>query len=404
MIRKVLYIIVLSAFNIEANSNIESFYKIVVENLKYNETYKLQDKSNEILKESIKANRYANFSIDTTERLTKAEKVSNPFTTIDISLSNKIDLFNKSRYKIKLLTIDSKLKKLALAVEKEKLFISIVEIVKIYQETKEELKLHNRLLDKEETIYNKLEQLESLGDISKLSVLRFKNSLFDLKSKIVKEKNIILNLKSQLNTYAPNETIPLLNDIALNDIELISSKNDFINNNPKSKLNSISSEQIMVLLHQIKSRYIPNVITGVNYQYNSDPTGFGNSYGVNIGINISIAKGDKKEQEALKVNSLSLNSKNKEYKIKRENEYIKRYQSYIGIIKELKILDESLVDIEKELDIVQKAFLKKYVDFNTYLESLKQYLLIKEQIIKLKYQKNLEATILNTLSKGEIYD
>jgi len=53
---------------------------------------------------------------------------------------------------------------------------------------------------------------------------------------------------------------------------------------------------------------------------------------------------------------------------------------------------------------IKDAYLKQYVDFNTYLQVLTESLSVKEQMIALRYQKDLEATIVNTIASGKIYE
>ena len=149
---------------------------------------------------------------------------------------------------------------------------------------------------------------------------------------------------------------------------------------------------------------MPTVTTGVAYQQLDDPTSYGNNYSFNIGLHIPLNQGNKKEAEALKVAALSTQSRSIEIKVQRENEYISRHQAYLNATKELAVLQHSLVAYQKSEKSIKEAYLKQYVDFNTYLQVLTEILGVKEQIITLKYQRDLEATIINAIGSGKIYE
>ena len=255
------------------------------------------------------------------------------------------------------------------------------------------------MLNEQEIIYNKLESLQQSGGISKLIVIQFKNSLTRLQSKIIKEQNSIEQMKKQLKLYAPNESIPYIENTTLT-----ATKEEFVAHNPQAKLNSIASQQIIVQSQALQDKYLPDITAGVNYQYNDDPTAYGNSYGVNIALHIPIGLGDQKAKEALKAHAMSLNSQNETYRIEREQEFISRYQNYKNATQQLNMLTQNLGEYQNSFDMVKKAFLKKYIDFNTYIQSFTQLITIQEQIIDVRYQKNMEAVIVNSISLGEIYE
>ncbi|HHB93580.1 MAG TPA: TolC family protein [Campylobacterales bacterium] len=385
--------ILLLCLTITANANLQSFYQKSVKHLNYQETYRLQKEANQASEQSITSNRYANFSIDASQTLTKAQTVSNPFNITDIGVSDTLDLFNKSRYQIELIRLDTQSKETLLRIQKEKLFISIVEMIGLYHQTQEKLELHNSLLNEQELIYNKLQSLQQSGAISKLIVVEFKNALTGLESKIIKEQNSIEQMQKQLQLYAPNESIP-----SIENSTLTATKEEFVAHNPQATLNNIASQQVMLQSQALKDKYLPDITAGVNYQYNDDPTAYGNSYGVNISFHIPIGLGDQKEKEAIKVHAMSLKSQNETYKIEREQEFISRYQNYKNATQQLNMLTQNLEEYQNSFDMVKKAFLKKYIDFNTYIQSLSQLITIEEQIIDVRYQKNTEAIIVNSIS------
>ena len=394
MIKK---IIIFSMITSIISADIIDFYKESIKKLKYNEIYNLKEKSNILSQKSIEESRYLNFSIEASQSLTKAENISNPFNILDIGFIDTIDLFNKSRYKIEELALDIKSQKVILNIQKEKLFISLANMISLYRKTEEKLALHSELLEEQKRGYSKLKILKELGEVSKLTLLQFKNRVIDFKSRVIEERNLITKMKKRLELYGSD--IPILED---NKLQF--TKDEFLKFNPKQELNNIAREKLMIESKKLKDKYLPDIKAGARYENNGDPTGYGDSLSLNINLSIPISKGDNLKRDALKIDSLTLNSKENEYRLDREREYIDRYQSYINSSEELELLENSLIDIQNELDIVNRAILKRYIDFNTYLETFRRYLKLKEKIIDLKYQKSLEATILNNISNGRIYE
>jgi hypothetical protein len=121
-------------------------------------------------------------------------------------------------------------------------------------------------------------------------------------------------------------------------------------------------------------------------------------------MHMPINGGDFKENEALKVNALSKKNKAIEYELQRKNEYIQRFQDYQSALEQLKVLNNNLSEYKKSERTIKTAFLKQYVNFETYLQVLGQALNVKEQMIDLKYQASTQATILNTISSGVVYE
>jgi len=67
-------------------------------------------------------------------------------------------------------------------------------------------------------------------------------------------------------------------------------------------------------------------------------------------------------------------------------------------------LESSLKDFKKSEKTIEQAYLKQYVDFNTYLQVLKQTLDVKNHIIAMQTTQHLEATIINAIASGKVYE
>jgi len=395
-------IAIFSLMVFSVHADMISFYKDALQTLQYEKSYNLYESSNKISQSGVAYSKYANFSVDAIYTNTHAKLLPTSlgnFNTTDISLTDFIDIFGKNNYKIESLHLDKQATKAILNEKKEQLFKTLINLVSLYNRTLQELQLNQNLFAEQEAIYKKLKLLGEHGDMTKLDVLRFKNTLTTLKIKIVSQKQVLHKMKKQLNLYAPNEAIPTL-DVTT----LLFSKEDFIAHNPRVLLNTLNVQKRVVQADGMSSSYFPTLGAGVTYQKLDDPTGYGDNYSVGLSLHIDINSGDFKEAEALKVSALSLKAQNITYKIQRENEYIQHRESYENASKQLTILENALSDYKESETIIKTAYLKQYVDFNTYLQVLKQALDVKKQIIAMQVQKRKEATLINAIASGKIYE
>ena len=395
-------IVTLSLFAFTLQADMTSFYKDAVQTLQYEKSYKLYEQSNKTSQSGVTYSKYANFSLDAAFSNTHAKLLptsAGNFNTTDISLSDSIDIFGKNNYKIESLRLDKKMTKAQLGEKKEQLFIALLNLVSLYTQTSQELELHQTLLSEQEAIYKKLKLLGEHGDMTKLDVLRFKNTLTTLKTKIISQNQALQRMKKQLHLYAPHVAIP-----TLDATKLLFSKEDFIVHNPQIILNSLDAQKKIAQADGMNKSYFPTLDAGVSYQKLDDPTGYGDNYSVGIALHMPFNGGDFKEAEALKVSALTLQAQSVTYKIQRENEYMGHKESFESASQQLAILEKALRDYEESEATIKTAYLKQYVDFNTYLQVLKQAIDVKKQIIAMKAQKVKEATLINAIASGKVYE
>jgi len=393
-------ILIISSMTLHAG--IIDFYKKAVTTLQYNQGYSLNKEANKLNQKGVTYSRYANFSLNADYSKTEAKKLPDTpgiFNTTNITFNDTLDLFGKNSYKIDALALNLKSQKSLLNIQKEQLFASLVNMIALYNKTIEQLSLYKTVLNKQKDIYEKLEKLQQKGAITSIDLLRFKNQLTALKIKIMNQENEIVKMKKQLHLYVPNQQIPMLKSS-----KLLYSKKDFLSKNPQLNLNNAEAQKLVVQAEGLQHSYLPDVTAGAAYQQIGDPTSYGNNYSFTVGLQIPINSGNFKENQALKAEALSLRSKNVQYQIKRKNEYTTRVQEYITASKQLKILQDSLNDYEKSERTIKTAYLRQYVDFNTYMQVLMQTLHVKEQTLELKSKKMREATILNNIASGAIYE
>ena len=396
MIKQVVLILIVSVM---LNADVIDFYKKTVTTLQYNKEYILNKKANGLSQSGVNYSKYANFNFNADYSNTKAKQLTNTFSTTNVTFNDTLDLFGKNSYKIDVLTLDLKSQKSLLNIQKEQLFISLVNMIALYNKTLEQLTLYKKLLDEQKEIYDKLEKLQQIGAMTSIDLLRFKNQLTSLKMTTINQENEISKMEKQLDLYAPNQPIP-----TLKSSELLYSEKEFLGRNPQLNFNNTAAQKLVVLSEGLNQSYFPDVTAGATYQQDDDPTSNGNNYSFMVSLNIPLNTGNFKETEALKTEALSLKSKNVQYKIQRKNEYTTRYQDYISAKQQLKILQENLLDYEQSEKIVKTAYLQQDIDLNTYRQVILQALHVKEQIIEIKSKKALEATILNSIASGVIYE
>ncbi|SFV55741.1 outer membrane efflux protein [hydrothermal vent metagenome] len=392
-------IVIVSLLSLVAHADMLGYFQEANRHLQYDKTYSLYKQSNQLSQNGIEKSQYANFSVDVGYARTRAKLLDHGFNTTDFSLNDTLDVFGKNSYKIEMLQLDLKSKKASLSLQKEQLFVSLVTMIEMYHRTVEQHALYQTLFNRQNKIYKKLRTLEKNGDISNLDVLRFNNTLSRLQAQIVSLENQAIKMKKQLKLYVPNQPIP-----SLHHVKLRGSKKAFLAHNPQYEINSYDAHKKNVQAKGMQKSYIPTVTTGVAYQQLDDPTSYGDNYSFNIGLHMPLNQGEFKEAEALKVAALSSQSRSIEMKLQRENEYISRHQAYLNAKKEMAVLKHSLQSYKKSEKSIKEAYLKQYVDFNTYLQVLTESLAIKEQIIALRYQRDLEATIINAIGSGKIYE
>jgi len=379
-------------------ADVINFYKSAVQNLQYDKAYSLYKQSATLSKDALVYSQYADLSLDASYTNTKAKLLQNSFNTSDIAISDTLDIFNKKSYLIDAIASDIKSQRYLLQNKKEQLFHTLVSMIALYHALNQKIMLNQQLYDEQKSLYDKLFILQEHGAISKLDLLRFKNTLTQLQTKIIRQKNNLAKMDKQLNLYAPKQNIPNL------DSKIRYSKKLFLSHNPLSNANEAMAEKSLAEAKALGDNYLPELTVGMAYQKLDDPTSYGNNYSFNLALHIPLNSSDQKEAEALKAKALSQESHKIELQLQRENQYIALLQNYESANKQLQVLQSNLNDYIQSQQTVKAAFVKQYVDFNSYLQVLSQTLHIQEQIIDLQQQRNQNATFINSIAAGVLYE
>ncbi|WP_345991403.1 TolC family protein [Sulfurimonas sp. HSL-1716] len=389
----------LVTFSLQASETVVDFYRSALENLHYNQKEQLLRQAGDLEKKALNLNRFADFSLDAGYSSTKADRLPSSFNTTDVSFTDTIDIFGKDTYKIDELKLNLKEQKTLLKKQKEELFVSLTEMISAYRQTQEQLALHTDFLNGQLNILDKIKRLNSSGTVSDMDYLRLKNSVTLFKTQITDETNRVKRMQEQLMLYTA-QSIPSFDK----NETLHCSQKAYLKSDPNTQLNSIAAAQLANQANVLSHSYVPRLTAGTSYQKIDDPTANGDNYSFHVGISIPLKSGDLKQSEALRVRSLRVSFDAAKYRLQRKKEYIQRMQSITNAVQQLRILKESLDDSLKSKKIIQEAFLKKYVDFNTYVQVVSQTLTLQEQIIKMRYLKDTQTAILNTLSSGALYE
>ncbi len=380
------------------HADVMSFYRTAVKTLAYNRTNSLHKRSAALSQQGISQSQYADFSIDSAYSDTSAKNLQDPFNTFDVSLSDTIDVFNKKKYHIQEIALNMKEKNAQLNVKKEQLFRALVTMIALYHSTYEKSLLNKKLYEEQLPVYQNMKSLQHQGGITNLDLLRFQNTLTTLQMKLISQDNELKKMKQQFNLYAPHKAIPSL------DSKIKYSHKAFVRHDPHTKMKTILAERSLVQSEARHANYLPEFKAGIAYENNGDPTSYGDNYSFNIALHMPLNSADSKESEALKVNALSQRSETIELKLQREQEYITLVQNYKNAQQQLSVLRKNLRSYRQSQKEIKTAFINQFVDFNSYIQVLAQTLHTEEKMQDLKYQAQKEATIINAIASGNIYE
>jgi len=397
VIKLILSIIIPTA--LLASDTIVDYVKTAQKRLGLETQVQMIERAKELRVSAQKIQRFANISADLQYQERKDQLLPNYFHTIDVSLSDTIDLFNKKSLVIEKLSLNMQASQYLMKQKKEQLFLSLVDMIASYHRLNRLLTLHHQLYHEQKKILEKLTEAYQAGALPKIESERFANALALFQARIVQEEILVKNLNQRLKLYVPDRPIPNFEEESMH-----SDLSNFIKQNPHLNYKTIESQMINKESEAMKKSWLPDAVVGALYQQNSDPTANGNSYALFAGLHLNFDGGLEKEAEALKVEALKSKSEAISLKIKEQE----RYLEYLGKVqmaeRKEKILQEALQRALLTMKKVQIAYLKHYIDFNSYLQTLQSLLSIQEEEIDTHITKQKNITILNTLSRGEIYE
>gem|GEM_PF-938327 len=396
---KILILIVMFFSTVEANNSVISFYKSALKTLSYEDTYALQIQSEKLTIEAKKMRRFINLNGGVLYGYTKAKLLSDHFNNTDIGLSDTIDIFGKSADDIRLIQLQMKANKFLLQIKKEQLFLSLTEMIIAYRMSEEKWEINRKLYQEQNQFLGKMRIAEKEGTIPAIELSRFENNLVLLHTEMNQEKQIIDTMKGQLLLYGKGHAIPHLRMNALQ-----SNLQNFLSHSPQMKLNDNQATQSIESINKLKHSWIPDAVIGANQQYNDDPTATGNNYTLSAGLTMSFDGGMSHDIESQKVNALRIQSQNKELELQRTTQYLTWKNMYTASKKSFYALKKTLANTRATMKNIKTAYIKHYIDFNSYLQTIQEDLATRNAEISEKYNMIKSTIILNTLSQGTIYE
>ncbi|QOR61274.1 TolC family protein [Sulfurovum sp. ST-21] len=382
-----------------ADNSIIPFYKEALKTLSYQNIYILQQKSRTLSIEAKKKQQYLNLDTGIMYGSTSAKLLNHHFNNTDIGITDTIDLFGKSVEEIRLIQLQMKEDRLLLQVQKEKLFLSLLSMITAYRASEEKLHIYRKLYQTQYTLLNAVRSAVKAGDMSMIELTRLENTIALAKSQMDQEKETVTVMKEQLKLFSPHHTIPRPVSSTLH-----SSLHRFIANSPQLKLNDNRAKQSLQKIKRLEQSWIPDAVISANQQFNDDPTAYGNNYTLSMGLNMHFDGSISSIVEKQKVEALKIKSQKKSLEIERKIQYITWKNQYETAKKSFTSLSKTLKEANITLKNMRTAYLKHYIDLNTYLQTIEGSLAVHEAQINAKYKMIRNALILNTLSNGVIYE
>ncbi|HHD72553.1 MAG TPA: TolC family protein, partial [Epsilonproteobacteria bacterium] len=343
--------------------------------------------------------RYLNLDAGVMHGTTKAKLLEHYFNNTDIGITDTIDLFGKSAEEIHLIQLQMKEDRLLLQVQKEKLFLSLLTMITAYSVSEEKLQLYQKLYQTQAQLLDAARAALKAGAIPMLELTRLENILALIEVQRDSEEQISTMMRAQLTLYAPHIAIPKLSSAKLH-----SDLPRFLAHSPQLKLNDNRARQSLQKVKQIQQSWMPDAVIGANQEYNNDPTANGDNYTLSMGLSMHFDGGMTHSAERQKVDALRINSQKKALEIERKAQYIAWKSNYQTAKRSLASLSKTLKKTNISLKNMRTAYLKHYVDLNTYLQTVKEGLATHEAQIDAKYRMIENALILNVLSEGNIYE
>lgn len=396
---KILILIVMFFSTAEANNSVISFYQSALKTLAYEDTYALQIQSEQLKIKGKKMRRFINVNAGVLYGYTKARLLPDHFNNTDISLTDTIDIFGKSADDIRLIQLQMKANTYLFQIKKEQLFLSLTEMIIAYRMSEEKWEINQKLYQEQYQFLEKIRIAEKAGKLPAIEVSRFENNLALLNTKINHEKQIIETMKGQLLLYGKGGPIPHVSiDVLQSDLQ------SFLSHSPQMKLNDNQATHSLESINKLKHSWIPDAVIGANQQYNDDPTNYGNNYTLSAGLTMSFDGGMSHDIESQKVNTLRIQSQNKELELQRTTQYLTWKNTYTASKKSFYALKKTLANTRKTMNNIKTAYIKHYIDFNSYLQTIQEDIATRNAEISQKYNMIKSTIILNTLSEGTIYE
>lgn len=382
-----------------ASDTLVTFYRAALDTLGTGKIVALESRRGDLAVSGAETDRFSALSLDVLYTHTNAKLLKDPFQTTDIVFSDTIDLFGKQHDSIEALRLESQGNLRLLDMQKQQLFTALTDLVVSYRKGEALYRLHEHFYQQQSTVLEHLRAGVNSGSFPRMDADRFADALSVLEVQIIKEKKSVETMKTQLALYAPGQLIP-----TPEEQNLSADEQRFISQSPQLRYTAVHAKALAAQASGTSKQWRPDLVAGAAYQFNDDPTANGDNYSFNAGIHLGFGGGIGKNAEAARVAALQANLETTRQRVEVQQQYLALRSDYESADHVLGILENAVRSAEKNAETMQNAYLKHYVDFNTYLQTMQQLLSLKEQQIDARYQTIRNAHLINTLSRGEIYE
>lgn len=382
-----------------ASDTVIAFYRSALDTLETGKLAALELQRGDLAVSAAAIDRFSTLSLDLLYTYTHAKLLKDPFQTTDIVFSDTIDLFGKQRDSIEALRLESQGNLRVLDFQKQQLFTALTDLIVSYRKGEALYRLHDAFYQQQSSVLEDLRIGVKSGSFPRMDADRFADSLALLEVQITKERSSIDTMKAQLALYAPGHAIP-----SPAEANVSADEQSFVAHAPQLRYTALHARALTAQASGAAKQWRPDLVAGMAYQFNDDPTANGDNYAFNAGIHMGFGGGIGKSAEAAQVAALQANLQTTQQRIEVQQQYLVLHSDYDSAGHLLEVLEKAVHSAETNTETMQTAYLKHYVDFNAYLQTMQQLLSLKEQQIEARYQAIRSALLLNTLSRGEIYE
>ncbi|HHD72628.1 MAG TPA: hypothetical protein ENL02_01740, partial [Epsilonproteobacteria bacterium] len=146
MIRKITFILITTLTLAAADEKLLSFFHDALKTVQYPKRDALQRQASSLATSAAERGRFLNLQAEMRYGSTKAKLVANRYHTTDLTLTDTIDLFNKSADEIRAIALQLQQDRLTLQMQKKQHFLALAEMITAYHLNRERVQAHRRLL------------------------------------------------------------------------------------------------------------------------------------------------------------------------------------------------------------------------------------------------------------------
>jgi len=362
-------------------------------NLQFQENIYLNQEYYNKNKEFIKRSRFLNLN----SNISFYDKKAN------LNLYLDIDIFNRNHYDLKINNYEEMKSEFLIKKEEQELFKNVLELYVSLLIYKELIKVQENNINWIKEILKFLEN-DAKNDSSKsIEINKWKIKLLEEEKKLVNyeenknlaEKNIkILCGIDEINL----KEIPLFPDLE----EIKNLENQIIEKNPELNILKLDKNISQTAYQKEKDYWLPKF--SISYKYQFDPYSDENKTKQSINLSLDF----KLYSFSHKYNLINIKLKEKNIDIFLKREKIKLLQilnalySYINSdLKSLNLIEEKYKSMKEMLDIYQKEYKMKNIDFILLDNYNKEFLLTEESYIQTKYKIYYNYILLKYLANYE---